>query len=137
MKNKLLLLLLFTLLLAGCRTIKETQVSTTDIRQTATTNMVREKADSIYIYRRDSIYIRERGDTVYVDKWHLQTVYRDRLRTDTLHVVDSVRIDVERIVERVQGQSSWAAFERWCGRILMLLLFLTGVYFVLKWKLKF
>jgi hypothetical protein len=59
------------------------------------------------------------------------------LRTDTLRVVDSVRVDVERIVERVQGQSSWASFERWCGRILMLLLLLTGIYFVLKWKLKF
>ena len=137
MKNKLLLLTLLSLLLAGCGTIKETQVSTTDLRQAATTAAVREKADSVYIYRRDSIYIRERGDTVFVDRWHVQTAYRDRVRTDTLHVRDSVRVVVDNVIERVQGQSSWASFERWCGRLLMLLLLLTGVYLFLKWKLKF
>jgi hypothetical protein len=137
MKNKLLLLTLLALSLAGCRTIRETQTSTTDVRQVTATAAVRERADSVYIYQRDSIYIRERGDTVFIDRWHLQTAYRDRLRTDTLHVTDSVRVEVERFTERVQGQSSWAAFERWCGRILMLILLLTGVYFVLKWKLKF
>jgi hypothetical protein len=137
MKNKLLLLTLLALSFAGCRTIRETQTSTTDVRQVTATAAVRERADSVYIYQRDSIYIRERGDTVFVDRWHVQTAYRDRLRTDTLHVTDSVRVEVERFTERVQGQSSWASFERWCGRILIGLLFLIGVYFVLKWKLKF
>jgi uncharacterized protein with GYD domain len=137
MKNKLLLLTLLTLSLAGCRTIREVQTSTTDVRQIATTNTVREKADSIFIYQRDSIYIRERGDTVFVDRWHVQTAYRDRLRTDTLRMVDSVRVVIDNVIERVQGQSSWASFERWCGRILLGLLFIIGVYLFLKWKLKF
>ena len=114
--------------------MRETQVSTTDVRHVATTAAVREKADSVYIYRRDSIYIRERGDTVFVDRWHVQTAYRDRVRTDTLHVTDSVRVVVDNVIERVLGQSSWAIFERWCGRILMILLIVTGLYFILKWK---
>jgi hypothetical protein len=121
----------------GCKTIKEVQTSTTDVRQVATSDAVRTSMDSIYIYQRDSIYIRERGDTVYMDRWHTNTVYRDRLRTDTLRVVDSVRVVVDNVIERVQGQSSWAAFERWCGRALMALLLLTGIYLVLKWKFKF
>jgi hypothetical protein len=137
MKNKLLLLVLPALLLFGCRAIKETQTSTTDMRQKTVTNAMREKVDSVFMYLRDSIYIRERNDTVYVDRWHIQTAYRDRLRTDTLRVTDSVRVEVERFIERVQGQSSWASFERWCGRILVLLLFLTGVYLFLKWKFGF
>ena len=137
MKNKLPLMLLLALSLGGCRTIRETQTSTTDVRQVAATNAVREKADSVYIYMRDSIYIRERNDTVYMDRWHTQVAYRDRLRTDTLHVRDSVQVVVDNVIERVQGQSSWASFERWCGRILILLLLLTGVYFVLKWKFGF
>jgi uncharacterized protein with GYD domain len=137
MKNKLLLLSLLALSFMGCRTIKETQVSTTDIRQVATSVAVREKTDSVYIYQRDSIYIRERGDTVYMDRWHINTVYRDRVRTDTLRVVDSVRVVVDNVIERVQGQSSWASFERWCGRALMALVVLIGVYFILKWKFKF
>ena len=137
MKNKVLLLTLLALSLGGCRTVREVQTSTTDMRQVATTAAVREKADSVYIYQRDSIYIRERNDTVYIDRWHTLTAYRDRLRTDTLHVRDSVRVVVDNVIERVQGQSSWASFERWCGRILILLLLLTGVYLFLKWKLKF
>jgi uncharacterized lipoprotein YajG len=137
MKNKLLFFVLFALLLSGCRTVKQTQASTTDIRQATETNAAREMRDSIHIYQRDSIYIRERGDTVFIDRWHLQTAYRDRLRTDTLHVTDSVRVFVDNVIERVQGQSSWASFERWCGRVLMVLLLLIAVYFVLKWKLKF
>jgi hypothetical protein len=137
MRNKLLLLSLLALSLGGCRTIRETQVSTTDVRQTTTSDAVRTSVDSIFLYQRDSIYIRERGDTIFIDRWHVQTAYRDRLRTDTLHVTDSVRVVVDNVIERVQGQSSWAAFERWCGRILIGLLFLIGVYLVLKWKLKF
>ena len=137
MKNKLLILTFLALSFMGCRTIKEAQVSTTDIRQTATSDAVRTSTDSIYIYQRDSIYIRERGDTVYMDRWHTNTVYRDRVRTDTLRVVDSVRVVVDNVIERVQGQSSWAAFERWCGRGLLLLIVLIGVYFVFKWKFKF
>jgi hypothetical protein len=137
MKNRLLLLSLFALLLSGCRTVREVQVSSSDIRQTTATNAVREKRDSVHIYQRDSIYIRERGDTVFVDRWHTRTAYRDRLRTDTLHVSDTVRIAVDRVIERVQGQGSWASFERWCGRILMGLLLLIGVYFALKWKFGF
>jgi hypothetical protein len=149
MKNKLpvskgwfqtrpyLLLTFLALSLTGCRTVKEAQTYTSDVRQAATRDAVREKTDSIYIYRRDSIYIRERGDTVFMDRWHTNTVYRDRLRTDTLRVTDSVRVVVDNVIERVQGQSSWASFERWCGRALMALVVLIGVYFVLKWKFKF
>jgi hypothetical protein len=136
MKNKLLLLTLLALSLAGCRTMKEVQIATTDVRQMATSVAAREKTDSVYIYQRDSIYIRERGDTVYMDRWHTNTVYRDRVRTDTLRVTDSVRVMVDNVIERVQGQSSWASFERWCGRALMALVVLTGIYFILKWKLK-
>jgi PBP1b-binding outer membrane lipoprotein LpoB len=137
MKNKLLLLLLLALLLSSCRAIHETQISTTDVRQTTASDAVRTSVDSIFILQRDSIYIRERGDTVFVDRWHTQIAYRDRLRTDTLRVADTVRVAVSNVIERVQGQSSWASFERWCGRILMGLLLLVGVYFFLQWKLKF
>jgi len=46
--------------------------------------------DSIHIH--DSIYVREKGDTVFVDRWH--TKYRDRQRTDTMYVsrADSAQV---------------------------------------------
>lgn len=38
--------------------------------------------DSIYLH--DSILIREKGDTVWMERWH--TAYRDRLLTDTIYI---------------------------------------------------
>ena len=69
------LLITAVLLLASCRSSKE----------------VSHRADTIYIaqHRYDSVMIDRytttatKGDTVYVDR--LQTEYRYRLRTDTLH----------------------------------------------------
>jgi hypothetical protein len=135
--KRLLIFLLIACALTGCRTIKEVQREQSDYRHTSEVASVRERIDSIYLYQRDSIYIRERGDTVFIDRWSTSITYRDRLRTDTLRVTDSVRVEILRDIERIQGQSSWAAFERWCGRILLILLCLVSVYVIIKWKLKF
>ena len=53
--------------------------------------------DSVYVYRRDSVYVREKGDTVLVDKWHI--LYRDRNRTDTCYVSRLVETPVVTEVE--------------------------------------
>lgn len=54
------------------------------------------RTDSVYI--RDSVYVRERGDTVYVDRW--RTAWRDRetVRTDTVFRTDTVTDYQERVV---------------------------------------
>lgn len=41
--------------------------------------------DSIYSYFHDSIYIHQKGDTVFVNKWHDTVKYRDVLKTDTVN----------------------------------------------------
>jgi len=41
--------------------------------------------DSIYSYFHDSIYIHEKGDTVFVSKWHDTVKYRNVLKTDTVN----------------------------------------------------
>lgn len=48
--------------------------------------------DTIREQRTDSIYIRERGDTVFLEKY--RTVYKDRvtIRTDTVVLTDSVQV---------------------------------------------
>lgn len=48
--------------------------------------------DTIREQRTDSIYIKERGDTVFLEKY--RTVYKDRvtIRTDTVVHTDSVQI---------------------------------------------
>lgn len=71
------------LLFGSCRSIRYVPVET--IRTDSLYLTVHER-DSIHI--KDFIYIREKGDTVFVERWRTQ--YRDRGRTDTLYV-DRVR----------------------------------------------
>ena len=59
--------------------------------------------DSIHIH--DSIHIRDKGDTVFVDRWH--TVYKDKLLRDTTYIekTDSVQVPypVEKQLSRWQS----------------------------------
>lgn len=67
--------------------------------------------DSIYIathtrdsvYLRDSIYIREKGDTIFLERWRTQ--YVERLRVDTLNVMQS---DTIREPYPVEKPLTWA-----------------------------
>lgn len=52
--------------------------------------------DSIHI--KDYIYIREKGDTVFVERWRTQ--YRDRGRTDTLYIDRTREVQVPYPVEK-------------------------------------
>lgn len=61
------------------------------------TDQIKVLYDSIYIH--DSIYVKDKGDTIYFERWH--TKYVDRLRTDTCLVerIDSIPIPYEVIVK--------------------------------------
>ena len=52
--------------------------------------------DSTYVH--DSIYIREKGDTIFIERWH--TKYKDRLLRDTTYVEKTDSIQVPYPVER-------------------------------------
>lgn len=76
-------ILLTLAICSSCRSVKYVPVETVRVDSLYLT--IHER-DSIHI--KDSIYIREKGDTVFVERWRTQ--YRDRGRTDTLYV-DRVR----------------------------------------------
>ena len=84
MKTIIYCVILLTLAIcSSCRSVKYVPVETVRVDSLYLT--IHER-DSIHI--KDSIYIREKGDTVFVERWRTQ--YRDRGRTDTLYV-DRVR----------------------------------------------
>lgn len=67
-------------------------------------DVVRNLRDSIHT--RDSIYVEVKGDTVY--KFRDRLRYRDRIKTDTIVVTESVTKSVPVVVEK--SLSSWQSF---------------------------
>ena len=151
----LLLALLFCWLLSGCRTVKYVPVVETDtiIRADHDTTFVEHiRMDSVYVH--DSIFqtIFQRGDTVYNLKTIDHITYRDRsvhdtilsVRTDTLYrdrlKTETVEVEVEKKL------SWWQKTQQWVGKVvtyvllaalvfgLLALLFIYGGYFKEKWR---
>lgn len=135
------------LMLVSC--VSTRHASTTRIDQDNIYDYARQ-LDSLYravwqrdsVYKRDSIYIHEKGDTVtkYVEKtlykWQTRTdtVYHDRLRTDTLYIecTDSVIIEKPVYIEK---PIRW--YDRgciWLGRMCCIALILWAVFLYLKRK---
>ena len=74
-------------LLTGCKSVKYVPVETVRFD---TTYINKVQRDSVVRY--DSVYVREKGDTVWLEKFRY--VYRDKLVRDTLYMnrTDSVRV---------------------------------------------
>lgn len=94
-------------LLAGCspKVITQTEYKT-DIQYRD-----RWHTDSVYV--RDSVYIREKGDTVWMERWH--TAWRDRevVRTDTVMRCDTVRRETVRRERYVPGFYKGSTIALW------------------------
>lgn len=50
--------------------------------------IVQTRIDSVQVMVRDSVYVREKGDTVFVDRWHTQFRDRVKLQVDTIYKAD-------------------------------------------------
>lgn len=78
------------MLLTGCKT---QYVPVETVRTEYVTNTVHDSV-VVNVGKTDSVIIREKGDTVFVERW--RTEWRDRwhetLRTDTLVKVDSIQV---------------------------------------------
>ena len=70
-------------LLCGCKQVQYVPVETVRLDSIYLTQTLR---DSIVRY--DSVYVRDKGDTLYVERW--KYLYRDKVRVDTMV---SVRVD--------------------------------------------
>lgn len=114
--------------LIGCRSIP-TPITNTETR---IEYRDRVKVDSVIV--RDSIYIRERGDTIFYERWH---VSRETLHdTIRVNITDTIRVPVfvDREVE-VERELTW--FEnvkmKVGGWALLFVIALIIFYFVKKY----
>ena len=81
------------LLFGSCRSIRYVPVETI---RTDSLYLTMHERDSIYI--QDSFHIKEKGDSVFVDKWHI--VYRDRMIRDTAYIEKEKELEVPYPVEK-------------------------------------
>lgn len=120
---KKILFLLVILSASGCRSI--VYVPTVTVKDSLVyVNHIQK--DSIYSYFHDSIYIHEKGDTVFVSKWHDTVKYRNVLKTDTVN--SKFYINKEKTVT-VNVLTKFQKVMMWSGGILSLSLI---IFIVLK-----
>lgn len=113
MGKRVFLIVVLVAVLSGCRTIQQTtdQYHQKDsVRVEYVT-----KLDSIYLYEKDSVWIKEKGDTIFVDKWHLRykdkivevrdSIYIDRLQIDSISVEREIPV---RYVPTFYKGCTWA-----------------------------
>jgi len=91
-------------LCCGCRTLQYVPVET--VRTEYRDNYIR---DSIIRY--DSIHVKERGDTVYLERYRY--LYKDKIVRDSIFTTDTIRIPypVEVPKEVKKPLSGWQHFQ--------------------------
>ena len=103
-------------LLLACSTVRETN----DTVYVSQDNFVgHTRVDSVLL--RDSIFIREKSDTVFYTKY--RTIYKERLRVDTIVRCDTIYREKEVVVEKVRSAGSNISF-LWKVLLAVLALFL-------------
>ena len=121
--------LLVLTLFASCTTTKYVEVERVSHD---TTYVSKHSRDSIYLH--DSVHVKEKGDTVWVERWH--TRWENHLAHDTLykHIVDSVPqpYPEEKRVEVEKPLSWWQTLQIWIGRIVLALLACGGALLVIN-----
>jgi hypothetical protein len=128
--KKIIFFAVIATLLYSCKTVQYIPVET--VKTEYRDNFVR---DSIFRY--DSIFVKDKGDTVYFERYRY--LYKDKIIRDSIFKCDTIRVPypVEVLKQIKAPLTSWQNFQVWCGRIALAILLLIGIYFVLKWKLKF
>ena len=113
-------------LLGSCST---TRVVTVEKVRTDTVRVNRTARDSIYLH--DSIHIKEKGDTVWIERWHIK--WENHLAHDTTYVskTDSVPVPYP-VTEYVEKPRS--AFEK--GLMATGGLAIMAVIVLLAWKVR-
>ena len=123
------LFVLAVLSLAACKQVQYVPVETVRLDSIYLTQTLR---DSIYKY--DSIYVRDKGDTVFVDRYRY--LFVDKLRRDTMYIS---RIDTLRVPYPVEKElTRWQQFRLDVGgyaifAIVIVILIVVG-YMVYKLK---
>ena len=112
------------LLLTSCTTTKVVEVEKV---RTDTTYITKWQRDSVWLH--DSIRVREKGDSVWVERWHTKFVEREVHDTLYQAKTDSIPVPYEVIKEVPASLSWWQRVRLWLGNIVLLALLVVAVYY--------
>lgn len=128
-----LLACLLITLLCGCKTVRYVPVETVRIDSVYVDRWHR---DSVYLH--DSVYVNRysKGDTVFVDKVVTKYQYKDRWRYDTVSVVrvDSVQVPVP--VEKPLGWWQQARLKLFWPLVAVVVVLVVAVWWMIRRALK-
>ena len=129
-----LVLMVLCVLVMMCSCKSQERVVTVYSHSTDTLTQTKVERDSIYAH--DSIYVRDRGDTVWIERWH--TRWRERLLADTVYVAKCDTLTkTETITEyREKELTWWQKTKMGAGVLLMVLMAIAAIVLVGRWHLK-
>lgn len=108
-----------TFLMCGCKSVQYVPV-----REVVHDSIYLAKVQKDSVWLHDSVYVKDRGDTVWLERWH--TKYVERLRIDTIFEthVDSIPVPYEVVREVPAKMSKTQKGFMWFGIIAMMALVL-------------
>lgn len=92
--------------------------------------LARIQKDSIFV--QDSVYIKEKGDTVFVDKF--KYIYRHIIKIDTVYVEHRDSIQVPYPVEK--KLTRWQQLKINAGGYFLAVLMLIGLGYIIRWIIR-
>ena len=129
--KKLFFIMAAAIMLVSCKSVEYVPVI-----EHRTDTVYKSKVVHDSIYQHDSTYIKEKGDSVYIERWHTKYVMKEK--TDTLYEsrVDSIPVPYE-VVKEVEVEKSlswWQSMRMHIGGIVCWLLLILAIYGILKWR---
>lgn len=129
--KKLFFIIAAAIMIVGCKSVEYVPVI-----EHRTDTVYKSKVVHDSIYQHDSTYIKEKGDSVYIERWHTKYVLKEK--TDTLYEsrVDSIPVPYE-VVKEVEVEkplSWWQSMRIHIGGIVCWLLLILAIYGILKWR---
>lgn len=125
-----LVVVLLLFLLCSC---KQVEYVTVEKVRVDTTYVNKVQKDSVWMH--DSVYVKEKGDSVWVERWHTRYVTKEF--HDTLYKarVDSIPVPYWKIKEVAAELSWWQKMRLWLGNVMLVgLLALVGYGAFRLWK---
>lgn len=91
-----------------------------------------QQRDSIALWIKDSVIVQKVKDSVFCERWHIQTKYIDRQKNDTVIKTDTLYQDIK-ASKITKEHFSW--LEKW-WRTIVVCIIVCGVFIIIRYAKK-